>query len=144
MAILIDTNVFIVAERSKQDGALEKLLKQIPPEKESEDALISVITASELLMGVHRAASERIRENRLAFIDAILDRFNAIPIDLSIARRHSRLAALLMASGQTIGTHDSWIAASALTYGFSVATNNVKEFARVPDLEVIEIKSQRN
>jgi len=140
MAILIDTNVFIAAERSRQKGTLARLLDQIPPEKSSEDALISVITASELLLGVHRASDEHIRERRLAYVEAILDRFNSLPIDLRIARRHSRLAAGLMASGQPIGTHDSWIASSALSYGFSVATTNAGEFARVPDLEVIAIK----
>lgn len=141
MAILIDTNVFILAERSKQNGSLTNFLNHIPDEKNNEDALISVITASELLMGVHRAVDERIREQRAAFVDAILDQFNTLPIDLRIARQHSRLSASLMANGQTIGTHDSWIAASALSYGFSVLTNNVKEFSRVPELEVLAISN---
>ncbi|MFT5465308.1 MAG: putative nucleic acid-binding protein [Verrucomicrobiales bacterium] len=139
MAILIDTNVFTAAERCKHAGKLAELLDQIPAEKKTEDAVISVITASELLMSVRRATDDRIRERRSAFVEAILDRFTALPIDIRIAREHSRIVAELLNSGQKIGTHDSWIAASASAYGFSIATNNVDEFSRVPELEVVTI-----
>ena len=137
MAILIDTNVFIAAERSRQGGTLEALLKKLQAGYEAEEALISVITVSALLIGVERTIDDRVRTRRSAFVEAILRQFNALPIDARVARRHSQLSARLMASGNLIGTHDSWIAASALTYDFAVATCNFSEFARVADLRVI-------
>lgn len=107
MAVLIDSNIFILAERFQQQNSLTDLLSHIPEEKINEDVLISVITASELLRGVHRAGEESIRQRRIGFVDAVLDRFKTMPIDLRIARQHSRLSAHLMASGQSIGIHDS-------------------------------------
>ena len=138
MAILIDTNVFIAAERLRREGALQSLLDQLPKDNREEEALISVITVSELLIGVERAIDDRIRARRSAFVEAILKQFNSLSIDVRVARRHSQLSAHLMASGNVIGTHDSWIAASALTYDFKVVTCNVSEFARVPDLRVVD------
>jgi tRNA(fMet)-specific endonuclease VapC len=140
MAVILDLGIFIAAERSKVSGGLRVLLESIAKVKPDDEALISVVTASELLMGVHRAVDERIRGRRSAFVEAILDQFASVPIDLRIAREHSRLSAGMIASGQRIGTHDSWIAATGLSNGFSIGTTNVREFERVPGLEVIGVE----
>lgn len=90
-------------------------------------------------MGVHRAKDDSIRNRRSAFVDSVLDQFSAVSIDLRIAREHSRITAELISAGEMIGVHDSWIATTALTYGYAVATTNVREFDRVSGLEVIPI-----
>jgi len=139
MGILIDTNVFIAAERARLAGSLDALLGQIPVDDGLGDALISVITISELELGVHRAGSDLRRERRRAFVEGIFTQFGAAPIDMRVARCHAQLVAALMASGEMIGTHDSWIAATGIAYGHSVVTANVDEFQRVPGLAVIPI-----
>lgn len=141
MGVILDTNVFIAAERSKHSNELGSFLDQIPSNRKEEEALISIITVSELLVGVHRASSDSRRARRQSFVDSILDQFNAIPIDLRVAREHSRLAAMLISTGNAIGTHDSWIAATALTFGHALMTANAKEFRRVPDLNLIEVSN---
>ena len=60
-----------------------------------------------------------------------------------MARVHARIRAQLEAAGQLIGPHDLLIAATALAAGFQLATQNVNEFARVPDLSVIDAGSFR-
>lgn len=137
MGILIDTNVFIAAERARQALNLSELLAQIPTEWKESDALISVITVSELELGVHRADTEARRERRRAFVEAILEQFGVAPIDVRVARCHALLSAGLMTAGQIIGTHDSWIAATGIAHGHAVATTNVDEFRRVSGLSVI-------
>jgi tRNA(fMet)-specific endonuclease VapC len=137
MGILIDTNVFIAAERARQALNLSELLAQIPTEWKESDALISVITVSELELGVHRADTEARRERRRAFVEAIIEQFGVAPIDVRVARCHALLSAGLMTAGQIIGTHDSWIAATGIAHGHAVATTNVDEFRRVSGLSVI-------
>jgi len=139
MGLLIDSNIFIAAERFRQSGGLAALLDQIPAEYASDEALISVITASELELGVHRAEDAHRRERRRAFVEAIFAQFGTVPIDMRVARCHAHLAAQLMAVGQMIGTHDSWIAATGVACGHAIVTANVSEFGRVPGLSVIQV-----
>lgn len=132
--ILIDTSVLINAER---DG---RVLDQLP-----EDArhAISVITVSELLHGVHRAAPDRVRIRRQVVVEALLGAIEQLSITPRIARLHGQMWAELQAKGEIIGAHDLWIAATALAHGLALATANVEEFRRVPALELLPIKSRQ-
>lgn len=141
MAVILDTSVLIAAERARDSARLAQLIAKIPAVPGHDEVLISVITASELLMGIHRGTNEARSAARQRFVDGILDQFSFIPIDLRIAREHSRMVAPLLARGEPIGAHDAWIAATALTYGHSIATANVREFSRVDGLTVIDIAS---
>lgn len=131
MAILIDTDLLIDAERGVGTPATEGVLGD-------EDRAISVITVSELLHGVHRAAGGR-RARRSAFVEHLLAGIRAIPITEPVARVHAEIWAQLAERGQVIGAHDLWIAATALAHGLGVATGNVEEFRRVPGLRVLAV-----
>jgi tRNA(fMet)-specific endonuclease VapC len=61
----------------------------------------------------------------------------AIPITAPVARVHAEIGARLAGSGKAIGLHDLWIAATALTYGFGVATGNANDFGRIAGLRVL-------
>ena len=101
-----------------------------------EDQAISVITVSELLHGVHRAgAAQRVR--RQAVVEQIIAAFEPIPITEPVARVHAEIWAQMARRGATIGSHDLWIGATALTYGLGVATRNARDFKRVPGLRVV-------
>src|SRR5262249_24521918 len=105
-------------------------------QRPEEEFFLSVITASELLHGVYRAVQPEVRSKRSAFVEAILERFPLLPVDVVTARAHAQLWAALATAGQTIGPHDLWLAATFLAYGFTMVTANVREFARVPGLAV--------
>ncbi|ETX06340.1 type II toxin-antitoxin system VapC family toxin [Candidatus Entotheonella palauensis] len=130
MAVLIDASILINYERGRLD--LEPHLAQRP----QEEFFLSVITASELLHGVHRAVQPEIRAKRSAFVEALLERFPLLPIDLATARAHAQIWAELAASGNMIGPNDLWLAATGLAHGLTVVTANVREFVRVPGLAV--------
>ena len=130
MAVLIDTSVVIDAER--RGAPLEAMA-------EGEDRAISVVTASELLHGVHRATDARLRMRRHAFVEAVLAHLQPIPISMHVARAHAEIWSRLEADGMLIGAHDLWIAATALAHGMRVATVNARHFERVPGLEVLAI-----
>jgi predicted nucleic acid-binding protein len=130
MAVLIDTSVIIAAERHGMEPA------DLTAAVAEEDTLIASITASELLVGLHRADSGARHLRRQIFVEALLAALPVIPFDLGVARVHARLWAHLAGSGQMIGAHDLMIAATALHLNGVVLTYNVREFARVPGLEV--------
>lgn len=134
MGILIDSNVLIALERK----GLE--LSSRIAGREQEEVFLSVISASELLHGVHRAATPKLHANRLAFVEAVLASFPLLEIDLATARSHALLWSQLAQRGEMIGVHDSWLAATCLAHGLKLATANVREFMRVPGLKVEEWK----
>jgi tRNA(fMet)-specific endonuclease VapC len=104
-----------------------------------EERAISVITVSELLHGVHRAPGAR-RARRRAFVEHLLAQLEPVPITEPVARVHAEIWALLASRGSVIGSHDLWIAATALAHGFGVATRNDRDFGRVPGLRVLALE----
>lgn len=131
MAILIDTSVFVAIERAGGDPS--DLLEKIGAEQVG----LSVITASELLHGVHRADSAVRRGRRERFVERILTSLPILPLTLEIARIHSRIWADLQAKGEVIGAHDLLIGATALVHGRIVATRNPRHFGRIPGLKIV-------
>ena len=130
MARLIDTSALVALERQGQ--SLDPLVSAAA----DEPVALAAITASELLFGLERADSPQRRLRREAFINAVLDLAPVLPFDLRVARIHAGIWAQLSAAGQIIGAHDLIIAATALAHGYSVLTDNLREFHRVPGLEV--------
>ena len=130
MGVLIDSSVVIDYERGRLD------LPARLHGREEEPFFLSVISASEILHGVHRATEPRIRARRAAFVEGILAQFPLLPIDLPTARAHAEIWARLESTGIMIGPHDTWLAASCIAHGLAIATANVREFARVPGLVV--------
>jgi len=130
MAVLIDAGILIEAERG---------LLQLEPHvaaRQDEESFLSVITASELLHGVHRADRPEVRARRSAFVEAILERFPVLPVDLATARAHAQLWAQLRQTGTMIGPHDLWLAATCLAHGLVMVSANRRELERVPGLAV--------
>jgi predicted nucleic acid-binding protein len=85
MAALIDSSVFIDVEHRRL--SLEDLLT----ERAGEEVALAVITASELIHGVHRATKAKHRALWEAFVESVLANVAIIPFDLVTARIHARL-----------------------------------------------------
>ena len=56
--------------------------------------------------------------------------------DLRVALIHAQLWVELASAGQLIGAHDLMIAATAVAHGYAVLTDNLRDFNRVPGLEI--------
>jgi len=130
VGVLIDASVLIGFERGQT--AIEQRLSG----REDEEFFLSVVTASELLHGVHRAKAPDVRAKRSAFVEAVLSRFPLLSVDLPTARTHSQLWAELASTDRMIGPHDLWIAAACVAHGLTLVTGNVREFQRVPGLAI--------
>jgi tRNA(fMet)-specific endonuclease VapC len=130
MAVLIDASILIEAERGRLD--LEPHIAR----HGEEEAFLSVVTASELLHGVHRATAADVRARRSAFVEGLLERFPVLSVDLACARAHAQLWADLRQAGALIGPHDLWLAATCVAHGLIMVTANAREFSRVAGLDL--------
>lgn len=128
--LLLDASLLIESERGRLE--VEGHVRR----HDDAEIFFSVITLSELLHGVHRAADEATRSRRSAWVEAVLARFAVLPVDRAAARAHARLWAQLASEGRIIGPHDLWLAAVALSKGLTLVTANLRELERVPGLLV--------
>ena len=119
MGILIDTDVWVHAEKSEKLGTV----LDFSPWHKYGGVFISAVTASELLVGVERASTAERRVKRSAFVERILRNFPVLEFGLDVARTHAHLLATL-AKEKAAGVQDSQIAATALHHGHAVLTGN--------------------
>lgn len=134
MGLIVDTNVFIRFERNSHPIDVSSW-------DSSDEVYMSVITVSELLMGVHRANTEARRQRRSEFVEAVIAGASVLDFTTAAARIHAEIYANLANQGQLIGAHDFIIAATALCYELPLLTDNVQEFSRVPKLQVVSFDS---
>ena len=124
---LADTSLFIARESGRTLAQI-----QLP-----EELAISVVTIGELRAGVLAAADIRTRDLRLATLAEALA-FEAVSIDQSVAEAWALLRLLLRESGQRMSVNDSWIAATAMTLGVPVVTQD-DDYIQVGGLSVIRV-----
>jgi predicted nucleic acid-binding protein len=124
---LADTSVFIAAE-SGRATRLDRLPDQLA---------ISVVTIGELRAGVLVAEDVGVRDRRLATLTSALA-LEPIPIDQAVAETWARLRVSLREFGLRMPVNDSWIAATAMTLGIPVVTQD-DDYLHAPGLEVIHI-----
>lgn len=130
MGVIIDSSVFIEIER--RERPLDALVATLS----NDDPGVAAITASELLAGVYRADSVERRSRRETFVESVFRSIPVLPFDLEVARTHAEILAQMASTGQVIGNFDMMIAATALTHEYQLLTHNVREFDRVPGLDV--------
>ncbi len=130
MGLILDSSVLIRHERTEGSGEFGQFAAL-------DDAYISAITVSELLVGVNLADSEERRTPRLAFVEGLLSILPVLDFTSETARVHADIYASLRQRGALIGAHDLIIAATALQHGYALLTSNEREFSRVPGLQVL-------
>ena len=128
MGILIDTDVWVLAEKSGGPLNLTRWSGH-------GGAYISAVTASELLVGVEQANTPQRRARRSAFVEQLLGAIPVLEFSLAVARTHARMIAALPKS-KTAGPHDALIAATAIHHGHALLTRNVEDFKIFAGLRV--------
>ena len=98
---------------------------------------VSIITIGELRAGVLAAADLDARDRRLATFSAA-QTLEPIPIDEPVADAWARLRLLLRDSNQRMPVNDSWIAATAISLGVAVVTQD-DDYVAIPGLTVIKV-----
>ncbi len=129
MKLLLDTNICIYLIKKKPPSVLRQF-----------DAYaagtigISSITVAKMEFGVQKSRNPL--QNQQALKQFLLP-LVILDFDQEAARAYGKLRASLEARGRLIGALDMLIAAHALSQSLPLATNNVREFSRVPGLKVL-------
>lgn len=137
MGLLIDSTVFIRAERRRQTP--ERLVRDLIDRFGDVELALSVMSAGQLFHGCWRTNSVVRRSQRLEFVESMLSAIPAVPVTLDVMRVFGEVDAGLRASGERIATSDLLIASTALARGHEIATGDVRHFDRVPGLVVHEV-----
>ena len=128
MTYMLDTNICIYAMKKKP----EKVLQRLRAELET-GVCISSITLAELEYGMkHSSAPLRNEQALLRFLLPL----SVLPFGAAAASEYGEVRSYLQSRGTLIGPLDMLIAAHARAEGIILVTNNVREFERVPDLQI--------
>lgn len=128
MEYMLDTNICIYAIKNKPE-IVSKRIKEFNPD----EIFISTIVFAELKHGVEKSVNVEKNERTL---NNFVKLFEILPFDATAAAEYGKLCAYLQKRGTPIGTMDMLIAAHALSQNFTLVTNNVREFERVPNLKI--------
>ena len=128
MRYMLDTNICIYVIKTKPEKVFQKL-QTIHPE----DVCISSVTYAELVHGVEKSAA--VEKNRLA-LSILLANMEILDFDAVAANCYGKIRADLEKKGTPIGPLDMMIVGHAQSLGYTIVTNNVKEFSRVAALKI--------
>ena len=124
---ILDTSVFVAIEQNRP-------LSQPLPDQVG----VSVVTLAELELGVLMARDGESRATRLATLTRVREQTAGLPADDRVASAYARLAAAELQAGRKPRVHDTWIAATALTHGAEVWTQD-KDFTNFGAVTVVRL-----
>ena len=124
---LADTSIFIAAEAGRQLD-LDRLPDRLA---------VSIITIGELRAGVLAASNPDLLNRRMNTLAGALS-LEPIPIDEAVAEAWALLRIRLRNENLRMPVNDSWIAATAMSRGVPVVTQD-EDYVRVSDLDVIHV-----
>jgi tRNA(fMet)-specific endonuclease VapC len=125
MRYLLDTNTVSDLVRNPQ-GKVAQHIRKVGEAQ----VFTSIIVAAELRYGATKKGSLRLS----AQLGAVLGALEVLPFEAPASATYGLLRTRLEQAGRPIGANDLLIAAQALSLGYTVITDNEKEFAHVEDL----------
>ena len=124
---MLDTNAVIMAIRHPDWPIFSKLQQHV-----GKDVCISVITLGELEYGIKKSNNPvKTRTGVYQFLSGI----PVLTFDSIAAKHFGDIFGDLEMKGMRIGDRDTLIAAHARSLGYTVVTNNIREFSRVEGLK---------
>ena len=128
MTYMLDTNICIYAMKKKPEKVLNRFREELDG-----GLCISSITLAELEYGMKHSSDPVKNEQALLRFLAPL---SILPFGAGAASEYGEIRAYLQSRGTPIGPLDMLIAAHARAEGMILVTNNVREFERVPELDL--------
>jgi tRNA(fMet)-specific endonuclease VapC len=128
---MLDTNICSFIMREKPEAVLKRLEQTV---LRNHRIVVSPITYAEMRF---RAVGKKASLRHAKLVDAFCARLDAVLAwDRAAVDATTEIKVALAAAGTPIGPNDTAIAGHAIAAGAILVTNNTREFARVPGLEL--------
>ncbi len=127
LKFLLDTNIAIYVIKRKPLCALQRFNAY------AGHLALSSITLAELLHGAEKSSAPA---QSLAVVEDFCSRLEILSYGSKAAQHYGSIRAALEKIGKPIGVNDIHIAAHARSEGLALVTNNLREFERVPALQL--------
>ena len=137
LGLVLDSSVLIAAERAKL--TTPEAIKNIRSAVGEVPIAICALTVAELAHGIYRAASPERSRQRRQFLDELKAQAPIQPITGATAEIIARIGAGQAAQGINLPLADLIIGATAVELGYAVATRNLRDFNRIPGLQVVQV-----
>ena len=128
MTYMLDTNICIYIMKNKPEKVLRRFKEEL-----NNGIGISSITLAELEYGMKHSSNPAQNERALL---RFLVPLSVLPFGAGAASEYGAIRTFLQNNGTPMGPLDMLIAAHAKSEGLVMVTNNVREFERVPGLEI--------
>lgn len=125
---MLDTNICIYIIKKRPSSVLGHF-QQIA----AESLCISVITLAELQYGVDKSAA-KLKNQRI--VDDFVSRLQVLPWEETVVKYYGKIRCYLEAQGPPIGGMDLMIAAHCQSHDYTLITNNIREFQKIPNLKL--------
>lgn len=125
---LLDTNICIYIAKHNPP-AVRARFAQLP----ASAMAMSVITFGELRDGAEKSQA---RDRALASLEQLQRSVQVVALTQAASAHYGHIRSTLERGGMPIGNNDLWIAAHARAEGWTLVTNNEREFRRVAQLAV--------
>jgi tRNA(fMet)-specific endonuclease VapC len=128
---MLDTNICSFIMREQPEAVLKRLEQTV---LRNHRIVVSAITYAEMRFG---AVGKKASPCHAKLVDAFCARLDAVLAwDRAAVDATTEIKVALAAAGTPIGPNDTAIAGHAIAAGAILVTNNTREFARVPGLEL--------
>ena len=137
LGIVLDSSVLVAAERRNLTAA--QAIESIRQTSGELPIVLSVISVAEIGHGIYRANTPELRERRRAFLDELKATVPVHPVTDVTAEILARIGGEQATQGINVPLADALIGACALELGYAVGTSNLRDFERVPHLQIVQL-----
>ncbi|HEV2278291.1 MAG TPA: PIN domain-containing protein [Acidobacteriaceae bacterium] len=137
LGLVLDSSVLVAAERAQI--TTPEAIRKVRAAVGDVDIVISALTVAELAHGIYRADTPQRSRMRRQFLDELKAHVPAHPITDATAEIIARVGAEQASKGIILPLADLIIGACAIELGYAVGTNNLRDFSRIPGLNIIRL-----
>lgn len=101
--------------------------------------VLSAVIVAEIGHGIYRANTPEIRQRRRSFLDDLKATVPIYPLTEVTAEIIARIGGEEAAKGINLPLGDLIIGACALELGYAIGTSNIRDFNRIPGLQLISL-----
>ena len=137
LGIVLDSSILIAAERRRMrpEQAIETVQKTVG----EVPIVLCSLTVAEIGHGIYRADTPETRSRRRKFLDELKATVPIHPVTEATAEIVARIGGEQAAKGVNLPLGDLIIGACALELGYAIGTSNVRDFSRIPGLNIVQL-----